>query len=82
MAFRQILSKSIFPTLEKDLSKALGKEVKTMDTMLGCHLAPQVYAYEQPAHGAFSGSAPRSAPRSAPHVVRVDYPAPTKGLFN
>lgn len=78
MAFRQILSKSIFPTLEKDLSKALGKEVKTMDTMLGCHLAPQVYAYEQPAHGAFSGS----APRSAPHVVRINYPAPVKGLFN
>jgi hypothetical protein len=78
MAFRQILSKAIFPTFEKDLVKTLGKEVKSMDTMLGCHLAPQVYAYEQPAHGAFSGS----APRNAPHVVRVNYPAPTKGIFH
>lgn len=76
--FRQIVSRAILPSLEKDLSKTLSKEVAAMDGMLGPMLPSQVFGYQQHAmRGAFSGSAPRSAPR----VERVNYPAPAKGLF-
>jgi len=79
MAFRQILSKTLMPSLEADLTRVMQKEVAAMDNMLGPMLPSQVFGYAQPAaRGAFAGSAPRSAPR----VERVNYPSPAKGLFN
>lgn len=76
--FRQLISRAVLPSLEKDLSKTLSKEVAAMDGMLGPMLPSQVFGYQQHAvRGAFAGSAPRSAPR----VERVHYPAPAKGLF-
>lgn len=78
MALRQILSKTIMPSLEADLTKIMSKEVAAIDNMLGPTLPTQVFGYEKAAvRGAFAGSAPRSAPR----VERVNYPAPAKGLF-
>jgi hypothetical protein len=78
MSLRQIISRAILPSLEKDLSRTLGKEVAAIDGMLGPELPSQVFGYQaNSGRGAFAGSAPCSAPR----VERVHYPAPAKGLF-
>eukprot|EP00560_Eucampia_antarctica_P001168 CAMPEP_0197832614 /NCGR_PEP_ID=MMETSP1437-20131217/15307_1 /TAXON_ID=49252 ORGANISM="Eucampia antarctica, Strain CCMP1452" /NCGR_SAMPLE_ID=MMETSP1437 /ASSEMBLY_ACC=CAM_ASM_001096 /LENGTH=81 /DNA_ID=CAMNT_0043436067 /DNA_START=80 /DNA_END=325 /DNA_ORIENTATION=+ len=80
MAFRQIISKAIFPTLERDLSRSVGKEVGAMDEFL--FLSPSVYSFQakKSLGGAFGRTASPEAPST--EFVRVEKPVVTRGLFH
>lgn len=84
MALRQVLRNFIMPGLEKDLSKAIGKEVAKVPAMMDCMVAPSVYAFEPIGNSASSaaGAFGRSMHAASPvRMVKVEYPAPEKGLF-
>ena len=79
---RSIVSKALFPTLEKDLANSLKKEVRVMDDIMGSMLAPQVHSYQSASAtttGAFGASIARSSPE---RLVRVARPVKTNGLFH
>eukprot|EP00580_Thalassiosira_gravida_P000453 CAMPEP_0201600654 /NCGR_PEP_ID=MMETSP0492-20130828/1668_1 /ASSEMBLY_ACC=CAM_ASM_000837 /TAXON_ID=420259 /ORGANISM="Thalassiosira gravida, Strain GMp14c1" /LENGTH=84 /DNA_ID=CAMNT_0048063485 /DNA_START=103 /DNA_END=357 /DNA_ORIENTATION=- len=84
MVFRQLLSKMVFPSLEKDLARTVGREVAKMD----CNLAPQVYGYSPKISsmgGTFGSTvATRQGVVQQKDVIlkRVDIPfKPYQGLF-
>eukprot|EP00980_Cylindrotheca_fusiformis_P010379 scaffold2307_cov123-Cylindrotheca_fusiformis.AAC.3 len=79
MAFRQVLNKMVMPELERDLSKAIGKELSSVQKMTDCFLAPTVHAFQETsARGAFGQTMKASAPN---RMVKVEFPAPGRGLF-
>lgn len=81
MALRQILSKAVMPSLEKELNRSVAKEVAAMDDLL-CSMAPQVFGYapkSSTAAGAFAGTALRKSP--AVRMEKVHFKAPQPGLF-
>lgn len=83
MALRQVVSKFIMPGLEQDLSKAIGKEIAKVPAMTDCMVAPSVYAFEPIAASSASGAFGRSMQAASPvRMVKVEYPAPSKGLFS
>ena len=75
-----IISRVLFPSIEKDLTRAIGKEVKNMH-LEGCMLAPQAFTYERAVIGGPFG---RSSMREAPvaKLIRVDRPIKNSGLFH
>eukprot|EP00568_Trieres_chinensis_P010548 CAMPEP_0183307922 /NCGR_PEP_ID=MMETSP0160_2-20130417/19639_1 /TAXON_ID=2839 ORGANISM="Odontella Sinensis, Strain Grunow 1884" /NCGR_SAMPLE_ID=MMETSP0160_2 /ASSEMBLY_ACC=CAM_ASM_000250 /LENGTH=82 /DNA_ID=CAMNT_0025471643 /DNA_START=68 /DNA_END=316 /DNA_ORIENTATION=- len=80
MALRQILSKAFFPSLERDMQRAVGKEVIAMEDT-SC-MAPSVYSYVRESGPAVGGAFGRTARREAPvKLVRVEKPVQTRGLF-
>ena len=76
MIFRQ-LSKTLLPTLEKDLQKSLKLELQSAAKMADCMLAPTVYAFEP----TVAGPCGRTAAREIRKVYKVEYPPLRKGLF-
>ena len=88
---RQALSKLLVPRLEQDLSKAVAAELSTVDSMVDCMMAPQVFAYTStgsPRFGVVSPTAALNHPQAnrpatieAKRVVKISYPVTTKGLF-
>jgi len=83
MAFRQMLSKVVFPNLEKDLARTVSREVAKME----CNFAPQVYGYRPKVSslgGVFGGTAPRQqVAKSNLLLQRVDIAfKPNQGLFH
>ena len=73
------ISRVVFPSIEKDLTRAIGKEVKNMH-MEGCLLAPQAFTYERAViGGAFGRSSARES--QVTKLVRVDRPVKNNGLF-
>jgi len=80
MALRQIISKAIFPTLERDLSRTVGKEVSAMDDLL--FVSPSIYSFQpkKSLGGAFGRTASAEAPTK--EFVRVEKPVVTRGLFH
>ena len=83
MAARSFLARTFFPSLEKELSKSLDKEIKLMDNIMGPMLAPQVHSYQAASSsnvgGAFGASSARSSPQ---RLVRVARPVKHTGLFH
>lgn len=73
---RQIVSKILIPTLERDLNKSIGAEMATASKMMDCMLAPTVHAYQTSMGGAFAKTASAQA-----RNIKVAYPVPGKGLF-
>ena len=74
------ISRALFPSIEKDLARSIGKEVKNMH-MEGCLLAPQAFTYERKVvGGAFGRSSVRGTPVTK--LVRVDRPVQNNGLFH
>jgi hypothetical protein len=67
MAFRQMLSKNLASTLERDLSRSLAAELASAHAMVENMLAPSVFAYTA-RPGAFSSSARREAPVTKVHM--------------
>lgn len=78
---RQIITKAIFPTLEKDLSSSVAKEVAAMDHSFCMLASPRAFSYKRAAGtgGAFGGTVRREAPAK---FVRVEKPVSTMGLFH
>ena len=74
------ISRALFPSIEKDLTRAIGKEVKNMH-LEGCMLAPQAFTYERAvvSGGSFGRSPTREA--AVTKLVRVDRPVKNNGLF-
>ena len=82
MSLRQVLSKVVFPGLEQDLNRAIGKELSKVPGMIDCMVAPSVFAFEPAAGASAAGAFARSTQRAAPvRMVKVVYPAPKPGLF-
>eukprot|EP00566_Odontella_aurita_P035768 CAMPEP_0113558912 /NCGR_PEP_ID=MMETSP0015_2-20120614/18610_1 /TAXON_ID=2838 /ORGANISM="Odontella" /LENGTH=82 /DNA_ID=CAMNT_0000460501 /DNA_START=160 /DNA_END=408 /DNA_ORIENTATION=+ /assembly_acc=CAM_ASM_000160 len=81
MSLRQIISKALFHTLEKDLSRSVAKEVAAMDHSFCLLASPRAFSYRRAAcaNGAFGSTVRREAPAK---FVRVDQPIATKGLFH
>mmetsp|Transcript_52631 Transcript_52631/g.63366 ORF Transcript_52631/g.63366 Transcript_52631/m.63366 type:complete len:83 (+) Transcript_52631:106-354(+) len=80
--FRSIASR-ILPSLEKDLSRSIGKEVHSMDAF-GCMMAEsQVYSFQPAASAVARGAFGRTSIDQAPaKLVRVERCATNKGLFH
>jgi hypothetical protein len=78
MALRRLVSKAIFPTLERDLSASIGQEMAAVDEMLNNMLAPQVFGYDKPSSGAIRGT----TPLHSPGMIKVTYPSKPQGLFD
>ena len=82
---RQILSRA-FPSLERDLSRTVGKELRAMDECSAC-MKPEVYSFQPigtagyvpAAGGAFARSGPMQSPVK---VVRVSRTVESRGLFH
>eukprot|EP00542_Grammatophora_oceanica_P013859 CAMPEP_0194029294 /NCGR_PEP_ID=MMETSP0009_2-20130614/3059_1 /TAXON_ID=210454 /ORGANISM="Grammatophora oceanica, Strain CCMP 410" /LENGTH=80 /DNA_ID=CAMNT_0038668917 /DNA_START=86 /DNA_END=328 /DNA_ORIENTATION=- len=74
MALRQIISKAVFPTLERDLHRSLGSELANAGDMVANFLSPQVYGYKSqtPAGGAFGATQ---------KVQKVHYSVEQQGMF-
>lgn len=69
----------VVPGLERELSKAIGKELSSVPKMTDCFIAPTVHAFlETSASGAFG----KTLRAGAPHrMVKVEYAVPGRGLF-
>jgi hypothetical protein len=79
MVFRQ-LSKVLVPGLERDLSKAIGKEMSSAHAKLDCMVAPAVHAFQEASatSGAFNQTIKASSPV---RMIKVEFPIPGRGLF-
>lgn len=73
--FRQ-LSKVLLPSLERDLSKSMGKEIATMDSVMFAE--PRAFGFKAAPNGAF-GRTP--SPHSPTKFVRVEKSVSPKGMF-
>lgn len=78
MALRRLVSRVIFPTIERDLSASIGREMEAVDGMLNNMLAPQVFGYDKPTSGAIRGT----TPLHSPGMIKVTYPVKPQGLFD
>mmetsp|Transcript_8754 Transcript_8754/g.19644 ORF Transcript_8754/g.19644 Transcript_8754/m.19644 type:complete len:90 (+) Transcript_8754:109-378(+) len=88
MVFRQLISKMVFPNMEKELSRTVGKEVAKMECV-HASMAPQVYGYRSKISslgGAFGSTVAPRQQHAASHqslLQRVDIPfKPNQGLFH
>jgi len=85
MVLRQIVSRSILPSLGKDLNHSIGQELSSMENIMGPMIAPRVFSYQQelgPRSGAFTTSTHREAPAAMEtKLVLVEQPVKTVGLF-
>ena len=78
MLFRQVAGKVLVPGLEKDLSKAISKELASAHKMTDCLLAPTVHAFQESSGGAFGQTIQAASPV---RMVKVEYEIPGRGLF-
>jgi hypothetical protein len=80
MSLLQVISKFAVPGLERDLSKAISKELASAHQMTDCFVAPTVHAFREATSisGAFGQTVRAASPN---RMVKVEYPAPGKGLF-
>jgi hypothetical protein len=76
---RQAISKMLLPSLERDLSKEISTRMTGAHKMTDCFLAPSVYAYQAEAAGARAAFASTAARQQ--RLVKIQYAAPGKGLF-
>ena len=87
MALRQIFSKALMPALDRDLSRAMSKEMDNVAFMVENPLASQVFGYAPassgPARALGRGTLARQAPAGGPatHLVKKHYPVQTEGLM-
>jgi hypothetical protein len=87
MIFRQ-LSKTILPSLEKDLSKSLNKQLSAMDDLM--LMAPRVFSYQNSSSGGSTalGAFGRTVSRQQQEgttmrgLVKVEKAVQRKGLFH
>mmetsp|Transcript_30847 Transcript_30847/g.51251 ORF Transcript_30847/g.51251 Transcript_30847/m.51251 type:complete len:85 (+) Transcript_30847:214-468(+) len=82
---RQVLSKALLPNLERDLTKSVSHEVAKAHQMADCFLSSsQVYAFvprvSSSSSASFAGATPK--PQQRLPLVKVEFPAPTPGLFH
>ena len=79
MSFANAVGRFLLPNLERDLTKAVSKEMISASKMTDCFLAPSVYGFEkQTVVHATSSVQQRAAPTK---YVKVNYKSPTPGLF-
>mmetsp|Transcript_21899 Transcript_21899/g.33294 ORF Transcript_21899/g.33294 Transcript_21899/m.33294 type:complete len:82 (+) Transcript_21899:113-358(+) len=78
---RQIFSK-ILPSLDRDLSRAVQKEVSSMEDLM--LLAPRVFSYQKVhgGSGAFGRTQSVQSNKATEKLIRVEKPVTTKGLFS
>ena len=87
MALRQIFSKALMPALDRDLSRAMSKEMDNVAFMVENPLASQVFGYAPatsgPGRALGRGTLARQAPAGGPatHLVKKHYPVQTEGLM-
>ncbi|KAL3756881.1 hypothetical protein ACHAWU_007722 [Discostella pseudostelligera] len=82
--FRQLISKVFVPNLEKDLTRAVGREVAKMESTT-VNFAPQVYGYRPKITSAMGGAFGTSTPMRQQQQImtRVDIPFKANlGLFH
>jgi hypothetical protein len=82
MSLGKIASKILMPSLERDLSRTLTKEVGAMDELL--FMAGRVFSYQSQAvsnPSAFASTSIRQSPAGT-KLVRVEKPVTSKGLFS
>ena len=84
--FAKIVGRFLLPNLERDLNKAVSKEMISASKMTDCFLSPSVYGYEKQACASSIGHATssvqqRAASSTPTKYVKVNYKAPTPGLF-
>lgn len=82
--FRQI-TKAILPTLEKDLSSSLNKQISAMDDLM--LMAPRVFSYQNSSSGsstAAAGAFGRTMSRQQQQrsLVKIEKSVERKGLFH
>ena len=74
---RNAITKIVLPNFERDMSKSVAKELAKAHTMTDCMLAPSVFAFErQSLRSGVSATTKRDF-----RMVKIDYAAPGKGLF-
>lgn len=78
MLLRQVAGKVLVPGLEKDLGKAISKELASAHKMTDCLLAPTVHAFQESSGGAFGQTIQAASPV---RMVKVEYGIPGRGLF-
>ena len=78
MLLRQVAGKVLVPGLEKDLSKAISKELASAHKMTDCLLAPTVHAFQESSGGAFGQTLQAASPV---RMVKFEYGIPGRGLF-
>jgi hypothetical protein len=79
------LSKAIFPTLERDLSSSINKQVATIDDLM--LMAPRVFSYQNKASGsatvgAFGRTVQRRTGQKSDIFIKVEKKIVSKGLFH
>ena len=79
MSFANAVGRFLLPNLERDLNKAVSKEMISASKMTDCFLAPSVYGFEkQTVVRATSSVQQRAVPTK---YVEVNYKTPAPGLF-
>ena len=85
---KNLISRVLMPSFEKDLNRVLGKEMRRMEDMMGA-MSPQVYSFEPvvASRGGLSGSAGgafgrSSATMDSAKIVRVNRQFENKGMFH
>lgn len=77
--FQQIAGRFLLPNLERDLSRAISRQLQQVHNMADCMIAPTVHAFEARAATSSLGAA---TAKHAQRVVKVEYPLPAgRGLF-
>mmetsp|Transcript_55993 Transcript_55993/g.62602 ORF Transcript_55993/g.62602 Transcript_55993/m.62602 type:complete len:85 (-) Transcript_55993:303-557(-) len=82
--FTKALSRLLLPNLERDLTKAVSKEMASASTMTSCFLAPSVYGYQKQTlvqHGVGHGTSSVEQRVQPTQYVKVHYQTPKQGLF-
>jgi hypothetical protein len=82
--FAKALGRFLLPNLERDLNKAVSKEMISASKMTDCFLSPSVYGFEKQACASSIGHATSSVQQRAAaptKYVKVNYKTPAPGLF-
>ena len=79
--FAKAVSRFLLPNLERDLTKAVSKELATASKMSDCFLAPTVYGYESRAVSSTGIGHATSSVHQRTVVEKVHYKVPAQGLF-
>jgi len=79
------ISKVIFPTLERDLSSSLNKQVATMEDLM--LMAPRVFSYQNKSSGsatvgAFGRTVQRQTGQKSDTFIKVEKKIVPRGLFH
>lgn len=72
----KVASRLLLPTLERDLSRSLARQLQQAHDMTDCMIAPVVHAFEPVTAGGYGATSPRQQ-----RIVKVEYPVPNRGLF-